>query len=533
MREGLKPFIVRSLITTFLYPPPPYPSTPKIIDCYCSEELVFKIPTTALLNVANTLKKLEISYSKYYNINDKMVQSSSDNEIFTPKKYDSTAIDAFQSIIAIISTCHQIEYIRYVNPSAFDSCTSPSSSTISTTNNNDGPLSSSLRHLEIEMGYTETLYEEHIFKRCPHLQILRLKYDRHINVSLLDSIQRYCPRLEYLWFNYPEDLVYGKDLFYQYYPEPSNQNINSNRTTTKVTPPLSPSSPMLKRLYMLIKETDHTISFLNQYADTIEELALSFKSGDKVYFTSLRPMNQLVSLVVTDIWQPFILPTLIPKLPSLQNLELYDLLATSTELIDTLKKVNTLEKLKIHCEPIFYASMGVDLYAYLEIAKNQAVDLFDAFAESYMTTISTATTCSKEEQGNVDDHDLSLKQRHGQRRLTHVSLSGCEFLQDRVLESLGNIKTLSSVFIESAPCLTTKGINTFCEKLNLLPGPFSIELSNVSCVDDSTLSILGSPSIATTRDHDITKIITLKFLDNVTKVGLDQLIKKQGVSVIL
>ncbi|KAG2218008.1 hypothetical protein INT45_001551 [Circinella minor] len=441
------------------------------------------------------------------------------------KKYELTAIDAFQSIITVLSTCHQIEYIRYVNPSAVDHF---SSSIISTSNNNDDPLYSSLRHLEIEMGYTETLYENHIFKRCPNLRILRLKYARHINVSLLDSIRNHCPNLEYLSFNYHQNLIDGKDLYDQYYPKSSTQDNSNNRTTEKVTSSSSSSSsPTLNRIYMEVEETDHTLPFLNQYADTIEEMGLSFKSGHQIYFESMQPMNQLVSLAVTDIWDPFVLPTLISKLPSLRNLELYELVTTSTELINTLKDLNALEKLTIHSKPISFVSMGDDAHYYLERAKNHGVDLFNAYADRSMFNTTIGSSAEKKEKYTAD---CVSSQEQG--RLTYVSLSGSEILQDEVLEALGNIKTLSSVYIESAPLLTLQGINRFCEQLNVLPGLFSIELSDVPCVNDATLSILGSLSMTTLSTPDVTKCITLKSLKNVTKEGLNRLVKKQGVSVI-
>ncbi|KAI7848131.1 hypothetical protein BDC45DRAFT_324871 [Circinella umbellata] len=503
--------------------------TLNLYGCYCSHDVVFTFPTAALLNVADTLKKLEISFDQYYSMNDKIVQGSVDNKIFKSKKYELTAIDAFQSIITVLSTCHQIEYIRYVNSSAVDHF---SPSIISTISDNDDSLYSSLIHLEIEMGYTETLYEDQIFKRCPNLRILRLKYARHINVSLLDSIRRHCPYLEYLSFNYHQNLIYGKDLYDEYYPKSSTQNNSNNRTAAKVTSPSSSSSsPTLNKIYMEVAETDHALPFLNHYVDSIEEMGLSFKSGYQIYFESLQLMNQLVSLVVTDIWDPFVLPTLLSKLPSLRNLEIYELVTTSTELIDIFKGLKTLEKLTIHSKPISFVSMGDDAHYYLERAKNHGVDLFNIYADGSMFN---TTACSSAEEKEKDSADCvsSQEQGHGGGRLTHVSLSGCEILQDEVLEALGNIKTLSSVFIESAPLLTLQGINRFCEQLNMLPGLFSIELSDIPCVNDSTLFILGLSSTAASISHNITKRITLNSLHNVTEKGLDQLAKKQGVSLI-
>ncbi|KAI7848115.1 hypothetical protein BDC45DRAFT_541332 [Circinella umbellata] len=128
-------------------------------------------------------------------------------------------------------------------------------------------------------------------------------------------------------------------------------------------------------------------------------------------------------------------------------------------------------------------------------------------------------------------HEVDLFNIYAGGSMFHTT-AVCEILQDEVLQALGNIKTLSSVYIESTPLLTLQGINRLCEQLNVLPGLFSIELSDIPCVNDSTLFILGLSSTAAPISHNITKRITLNSLRNVTKKGLDQLAKKQGVSLI-
>ena len=135
------------------------------------------------------------------------------------------------------------------------------------------------------------------------------------------------------------------------------------------------------------------------------------------------------------------------------------------------------------------------------------------------------------EENNASNCSLSQQQLCSRGQLAHVSLIGCDFIEDPVLEAVGNIKTLSSVSIGFASLVTTKGINAFCEQLNMLSELCSISFSGLDCVNDSTLSILGSSSTPT-RGHDITKVITLDSTSHITRKALNQLSKKQGVSLI-
>ena len=455
------------------------------------------------------------------------------------ERSDSTPLNPFKSIITIISTCHQLEYLRYVNPysferfSSFPLSSSSSLSVISTITNNNSSSCLSLKHLEIEVGDTKESYVERILKQCPNLRILRLKYRWDLDASILDSIQRYCPYLEYLSFDSNQDPMYGKKLYDWYYSKGSKDRNNSHSTTaTKLTSPMrSPPQPGLKTLYIGIQRTSHVVPLLKRYCDTIEELGLSFKRGSQVDFSFIQPMKQLVTLLITYTGHSRVPATVISNAPSLQNLELYETCLRGTELIDTLKGLNTLEKLKIHNKPAQKDDMNEEYFLYAYIAKYLMVDVFNTYAEASM--FATTGTSSKGREKDAGDRDLSQRRRHGRGGLTHVSLSGCASLQDSVLEALGNIKTLSHVFIECAPLVTTKGINAFCEQLNQLPQLLSIGLSDVPCVDDSTLSIFGLSSTVTTSRHDVTRIITLRSLGNVTKEGLNQLTKKQGISVIL
>ena len=229
-------------------------------------------------------------------------------------------------------------------------------------------------------------------------------------------------------------------------------------------------------------------------------MSLSIESGYPAQLSPVQQMDRLVSFVVNRVRYPLALATRIPEFRSLRNLEFYNTCMMGNAFISALKNVNTLEKLTIHSE------ISADM------------------AASMVTTIN--------EQGQETSHDCT-QQGNGPRKLAYVSLMKCKFLEDPVLEAVGNIKTLSSISIGYAPAITSKGINAFCEQLNLLPELSSITLSGPHCVDDSTLSILGSSSTSTiSKSWDVTKTITLKLLDNVTKEALDQLSKKQGVSLI-
>ena len=483
------------------------------------------------------MKELEITHHGGYRISDELTkQGSPQNEIFMVNVYTTLECYAFQSIIRILSTCHQLEYFRYGNTHSYEWSSSPSSlSIISAMNNNPNSFCLSLRYLEIQIGETHESYMEHILKQCPNLRILRLRYAWLIEPSVLDSIRRYCPHLKYLCFDCRQNILRGKDLYYQYYPESSTLRSSSNNAAaTKLPSPLlAPqlsTPPALKTLYLRISNTDPVVPFLNQYSDTIEDTILSFPPGANL--SSMQIMNRLTSLVMTYAGDPRLFAVVISNAPSLRNVELRQSYI-SVEVSNALKKLNTLEKLKFNDEVI--DQDGLDdrddlFYEYAGRAADNMVDVFNTYAEASM--FAATATSSKEREKNAGDRGLSQRQPHGRGWLTHVTLLGCDFTQDPVLEALGNIKTLSHVYVGSAPLVTTKGINAFCEQLNLLPELGSIELYNVPRVEDSTLSILGLSSTARTSSNNITRNITLNSLRNVTEEGLDQLSKKQGVSII-
>ena len=492
---------------------------PKIIDCYISTKKSFRLPATALLKLANTLKKLEITYDEDlfdYDYDDNYINDKDQgNEMFiSTTSMDSATFDIFR---LAISALHQLEYFRYVDPEFF--C-SPSSSPLSTffTMNNNNSFSSSLKHLEIELGSIEARYVERILKQCPNLLILWLMSLRaYTDTSILDTIRQYCPRSEYILFDYKGDLLYGQDLFELYVPKsPGRSHAETTTPLASQSPSIPSTSSSLKKLHINIHNTNHVIPFLNHYSDTIEEMMLSFHRDYQQSLSSVHLLNQLVSLVVTHLEYPVVLATLLPKLPSLQILEFDNSHMGDNELINALKHVNTLKELKIRN----------GRYAVVD----HMVDLFNAYAEA--STIATFNSSIKElkEANSAGNRSLSEQQLCGGGQLAHVSLIDCDFIADPVLEALGNIKTLSSVYISYMYYVTTKGINAFCEQLNLLPVLRSITLCGLDCVDDSTLSILGSSS--TRRNHDSTRAITLIALYNVTKEALDRLSKKEGVSLI-
>ena len=493
------------------------------IECHVSNIFIFELPTVVLLKLANTLKELEIVYDANvdlvrlpsdYNNYENNEDGTADNETFRSIWHTSRlTFDAFKSLNTVLSTCHQLEYIRYVNPHYYDISSSSRSAIF--TNKDDEALCLSLKHLELAFAGIENV--DHILKRCPNLQILRLEALAHtVRAPVLDSIQRYCPRLQYLSFNYHHDLLYGKRLYDHYYAKSSIFNNRNIATITQNSQPQSSqqssssSSSSLTQLNISIRDMDYVIPLINRHADTIEQMSLSDEPIYDPQLLSVRQMDRLVSLIVNRVRYPQALATLIPKLPSLRNLEFYNTRMTGNTFISALKNVNTLEKLTIH------GKISADM--------REITSLFHAYAEASMVP-------TVNEQGEKTTSDCTTGP-NGRQKLAHVSLIECTFLENRVLEALANIKTLSSVTIENATGMSGNGIDSFCEQLNWLPELTSITLSGLACVDDTTLSILASsPRRRRAESRDVVKTITLKSLPNVTKRGLDRLSKKQGVSL--
>ena len=352
---------------------------------------------------------MEITYDEDlfdYDYDDNYINDKDqDNEMFI----STTSIDSatFEIFRLAISALHQLEYFRYVNPQFFDS---PSSSPLSTffTMNNNNSSSSSLKHLEIELGSIETHHVERILKQCPNLLILRLlSLAGYIDASILETIIHHCPRLEYLWFNYDDYLLCGQDLFELYDPEsPQHSNADITTSLASQSPSVSSSSPLLKQLYINIRNINHVIPFLNHYSDTIEEMILSLHLGYQQSLSSVHLLNQLVSLVVTYVEHPVVLATLLPKLPSLQILEFDNSHMGDNELINTLKHVNTLKELKIQS----------NTYAVVD----HVVDLFNAYAEASTIATFNSSITEVKEASSAGNRSLSEQQLCGGGQLAHV-----------------------------------------------------------------------------------------------------------------
>ncbi|KAI9247491.1 hypothetical protein BDA99DRAFT_565165 [Phascolomyces articulosus] len=458
-------------------------------NCYISNNRMFHIPVKAISHVSNTLKMFEMDYDEYRQHDDDRDHKQRDNYkgLFIPID-DSVTVDIFTPILSIISTCKHLDYFRYANIHL-----NSDSEDINEMNINITMVNPQLTQLEIELGSIKASNFISLLKLCPNLRVLRaVTFNQPMDHSILDSISQYCPGLEYLTFGFDDDWWFGEDLYSEYHPDEYSASTLLTETQQQQQQPLS----SLQELHIKIHNIDHVVSFLDRHSQTIQKMMVSLYLNNNDSFASMQPLEQLDSLVVGYTEDPNILATLLSRLPALQLLKLDEADLGSNNVIHALRTLDTLEELII----------GNDTYVYEE----DIIELFRAYAERPVTTILK----QHEEFITVDCSGLYLARIRQPGQLTFISLYGCNgFLFDEVLEEMGRIKTLSTVYIGFTDSLTCQGINNFCQQLKMLPNFFSIGLAGLACVDDSTLAILGSA-------RNISSVC-LRALDNITQEGLN------------